>query len=164
MTVRSDRQPTRRSRAVLAALLALALMAAACGDDDDSTSTGDASAGSGGDDLALAIATPGDGDDVEVPFDVEFDSSVPLGPTDTGEHHVHLFFDGNEEEYDVVEGDAFTVERDLEPGEHTVAASLRNADHSDAGVLAEITVNVAGGSGGGGGDGSTDTTSDPYYG
>jgi len=164
MTVRADKHPTRhRSLALLALLLPLALLAAACGDDDDSTATNDSGSSGGGEgDMTLAIADPGDGAEVQVPFDVSFDSSVELGPTDTGEHHVHLYFDGNEDDYDVVEGTSFTVDRDLGPGEHTVEASLRNADHSDAGVETSITVDVTDGSGAAGNGGGSDTTNDPY--
>jgi hypothetical protein len=34
---------------------------------------------------------------------------------------------------------------DLSPGMHTIEASLRNADHSDAGVSATVSVDVSGG-------------------
>ena len=77
-----------------------------------------------------------------------FDSNVPLDDPSTGEHHVHLCLDGAdcdvESEYSLVYGDTFEI-TDLEPGEHTIEASLRNADHTDAGPSDEITVIVGGG-------------------
>ncbi|HEY9412540.1 MAG TPA: hypothetical protein VIP77_23400 [Jiangellaceae bacterium] len=124
--------------------LALALVLAACGGDDD-TATGGSTEGSDG--MTLSISSPDDGAEVDVPFTVEFDSSVPLGPTDSGEHHVHVFFDGDDSEYQVVEGDSVEI-TDLPEGEHVVNASLRNADHSAAGVETEITVTVGQGGGG----------------
>jgi hypothetical protein len=82
------------------------------------------------------------------PFTVELDSSVPLGPTESGEHHAHVFFDGDDSEYLVVESDSVEI-TDLPEGEHVVNASLRNADHSPAGVETQTTVVVGeGGSGG----------------
>ena len=93
-----------------------------------------------------------------VPFTVEFESSEELGAPETGKHHVHIYFDGNEDEYEVVEDLSYEVP-DLESGEHTITASLRNADHSDAGAEAELTVTAEGAGGGdenGGEDGGYD--------
>ncbi|MGH2445952.1 MAG: hypothetical protein ACRDGD_07930 [Candidatus Limnocylindria bacterium] len=108
-------------------------------------------AGAGDGDLALSIASPADGAEVSVPFDVQLDSSVPLGTPDTGNHHVHFYFDTDisSADYQLVYGETGEVTRELEPGEHTIIASLRNADHSDAGPSEEITVVV--------GDGETET-------
>ncbi|WP_460888673.1 hypothetical protein [Promicromonospora xylanilytica] len=110
--------------------------------------------------MTLEITSPQDGDTVEVPFTVELASSEELGPTDSGAHHVHVFFDGDDQEYQVVESDSVEI-TDLPEGEHVVNASLRNADHSPAGVEAEVTVTV--GAGGTESDTGGDTdTSDGY--
>jgi hypothetical protein len=123
-------------------IVALAGILTGCGSADAGTS--------GGDEMTLAIAAPGDGEQVDVPFVVELDSSVPLGPTESGEHHVHVFFDGDDSEYMVVESDSVEI-TDLPEGEHVINASLRNADHSPAGVETQTTVVVGeGGSGSGG--------------
>jgi hypothetical protein len=146
----------------LAAAGVLLLGAAACGDDDDaSTSSGDNSSdsnsgGDGSSSEAIEITSPADGDAVDGTFDVDFASSEDLGPTDTGKHHVHLFFDGSDD-YEVVESESYTVD-ELDEGEHTIKAALANADHSLTGDETEITVDV--GSGGGSGGGSDDTTDD----
>jgi hypothetical protein len=129
----------------------LALLGVACGA---------ASAGSGGSgSLSLQISSPEDGAQVSSPFTVKVDASVALGNPSTGEHHVHLCFDGADcdAEYQLVYGDTFEV-ADLPPGEHTIEASLRNADHSDAGPSDEITVTV--GEGSGDAKGGTDTGGD----
>ncbi|MEU2201737.1 hypothetical protein [Isoptericola sp. NPDC019482] len=128
-----------------AAGAALALLAAGCGGDDGS------GGGSGG--MTLEITAPDDGATVDVPFTVELSSSEELGPTESGAHHVHVFFDGDDSEYQVVESDSVEI-TDLPAGEHEIDASLRNADHSPAGVETSITVTVGeGGTGGtGGGD------------
>lgn len=134
--------------------IAALLLLVSCGGGE---STGTASGG-GGDDagaMTLTIDSPADGDEVSAPFTLEFSSSEEIGPTDTGAFHIHVYYDGNEEEYEVVEATTFEV-TDLPAGEHEIYASLRNADHSDAGVEAEAAVMVADGGGGGGGDKSKD--------
>lgn len=139
---------TKRLRTI-AAVGALALGLGACGGDDgdDATTTG------GDSGMSVEILQPADGDAVSLPFTLEVDSSVELGTTDTGLHHVHIFFDGDDSRYEVIEdgnretreitADSPAVEG-LEPGEHVLNISLRNADHSPAGAEAEVTVNVEG--------------------
>ncbi len=130
--------------------LALALALAGCGGDDEAaTTTG------GSDGMTLSITAPEDGAEIDVPFTVEFDSSETLGPTGSGDHHVHVYFDGDDSDYMVVESDSVEVE-DLSSGEHVLHASLRNADHSAAGVEAEVTVTVGEGGDSGSDDGGID--------
>jgi hypothetical protein len=139
----------RGSRALLLLVGAVALLAAACGGGDG---TSDA-AGAGGGEMSLAIATPADGASVTEPFTLKVSSSVPLGEPDSGRHHVHIWFDGQEADYKINYTDSFQVEG-LPAGEHVLTAALANADHSLAGPRSEITVTV-----GGGDDGATTTTS-----
>jgi hypothetical protein len=138
----------RRRLHMIAAAGALALGLSACGGDD-----GDDTATTGGGDsgTSVEILQPADGDTISVPFTLEVDSSEELGTTDTGLHHVHVFFDGDDSSYEVIEDgnreprqiteDSPAVDG-LEPGEHVLNISLRNADHSPAGAEAEVTVNV----------------------
>ena len=126
---------------VAGALFALALIAAAC-------SSAGASTGGG---MTLKISSPTDGASVSEPFKVTFDSSVPLGKPTTGDHHVHLCFDGgscDELSQSVIAYGNSVMVSNLSPGMHTIEASLRNADHSDTGVSATISVDVSGGSAG----------------
>lgn len=136
---------TRKGRSRLAGLvLALGLVAAACGGASASTGAG------GSDRTSLKIVSPGDGASVRMPFTVRLDASVPIGDPSTGNHHVHLCFDGGscDELSQSVITYANTVQvSDLAPGMHTIEASLRNADHSDAGVTDTITVDVTGSGG-----------------
>lgn len=146
---------------LVGALFALGLVAAAC------SSVGAAASGSGG--MSLSIASPADGASVTQPFTLTFDSSVPIGDPMTGEHHVHLCFDGGscDELNDSVIAYQDSVQvQGLSPGMHTIHVSLRNADHSDAGVSAEITVTVTGGAMGPGSDtgSSTGSTGSRGYG
>ena len=123
--------------AVLGAMSALALVATACSSAGASTSG-----------MTLKIASPADGATVSEPFKVTFDSSVPLGQPTTGDHHVHLCFDGgscDELSQSVIAYGNSVMVSDLSPGMHTIEASLRNADHSDTGVSATISVDVSGG-------------------
>jgi hypothetical protein len=123
-------------------LMGLALLAAACG-------TGANAGGSNG--LSVRIASPADGATVSEPFTVKLDASVPLGNPSTGDHHVHLCFDGKscDAEYTLVYGNSIPV-KGLSPGTHTIEASLRNADHSNAGAPTDsITVTIGTASGGG---------------
>lgn len=126
---------------VAGALFALALIATAC-------SSAGASTGGG---MTLKISSPTDGATVSEPFKVTFDSSVPLGKPTTGDHHVHLCFDGgscDELSQSVIAYGNSVMVSNLSPGMHTIEASLRNADHSDTGVSATISVDVSGGSAG----------------
>ncbi|GAA1734346.1 hypothetical protein GCM10009809_32030 [Isoptericola hypogeus] len=138
-----------RGTGLVAAGALVAALAAGCGGDDGGQAGGGAATGEGG--MTLEITAPEDGASVEAPFTVELASSEELGPTETGAHHVHVFFDDDDQEYLVVEGDSVEI-ADLADGEHVVNASLRNADHSPAGVETEISVTV--------GPGGTDGTED----
>jgi hypothetical protein len=130
---------------LFAAVAALALVAFACGEEGSSDN---GATGAGGDNPTVEITAPEDGADVGATFTLEFSSSEELGPTDSGAHHVHVWFDGEESNYEVVESPSFEVSG-LSSGEHEVTASLRNADHSPAGAEETITVTVGGGAGAG---------------
>ena len=123
-------------RNVLAAAFALSMLAVACSNT--------ASAGGGGD--TLSISAPSDGGQVSEPFTVTLNSNQALGDPSTGDDHVHLCFDGascDSGSYQIVYGDSAQV-KGLSPGQHTIEASLRHADHSAAGPTATITVTVTG--------------------
>lgn len=90
-----------------------------------------------------------------MPFSVKVQSSVPLGPTESGLHHVHMWFDDDEADYLVVESDQGQITStdsdwfshkapSLSPGSHTVHVSLRNANHSPAGAETQVTVMIGG--------------------
>lgn len=127
-----------------------ALVLAGCG--------GGGSDDSGGDGPSVTIEQPAEGDELTAPFTVVVESSEELGTTDSGKDHVHLYFDDQTSSYAVIEsgnGEEFEVAADspaldgIEPGEHTLHVSLRNADHSAAGAEDEVTVTIGDGSGGG---------------
>jgi hypothetical protein len=122
---------------IIAVLAGVLMLAAACGDGG--------TAGSGGG-MTLTIVEPAADSTVTTPFTVRVQSSVPLGPTSSGQHHIHVWFDGNEAQYQVVEADNVEIPSGaLSPGQHVIHASLRNANHSAAGVEAEVTVTTTGG-------------------
>jgi hypothetical protein len=128
------------------AVAAIGLLAAACGGDSDAaTATGD-------DGTTLSITAPSDGAEVSVPFTVEIDSSEQIGTTDTGLHHVHVYWDGDESAFTLVETDSVEI-TDAPEGQHTLTASLHNADHTPAGVEVDITLTVGEGSESDDGDG-----------
>lgn len=137
----------------MAAAVAAVMVISACSDDGGGGGgdggTGDGGTGDGG--MTVSILQPADGDTISVPFTLEVDSSEELGPADTGLHHVHVSFDGDQTNYEVFEEgnqQAREITADspavvgLEPGEHTLNISLRNADHSAAGAEEEISVVV----------------------
>ena len=133
-------------RKIVLFLTLLALVSVACGGGDNTeaeqaTGRGDEAAEPR---LSLSIEEPTEGSRVRLPFTLEYRASVPLGAPETGKHHVHIWYDGNENEYEVVNGATFTIS-DLAPGRHTVTVSLRNADHSAAGAEDEVTVAVTAG-------------------
>jgi hypothetical protein len=125
---------------VVVAALGLAALTA-CGSDDTT-----ASAGSGGG-KQLAITSPANGATVKTPFMLTWQAGVPLGPPDSGKDHVHVYVDGNENDYTVVGGHRFTV-KNLTPGEHEIEISLQHADHTPVGPESKVSVTVAGGGGG----------------
>jgi hypothetical protein len=135
-----------RTTRTLALALALAFVVGAC----DAYAQGGGGT-SGGGALTLNVAAPADGGEVSIPFDVTLESNVALGAPESGNYHVHLFFDTDtaSSDYELVYGPTVQVTRELAPGKHTIIASLRNADHSDTGRSQTITVVVAGAGGGG---------------
>ncbi|MGH3367661.1 MAG: hypothetical protein ACRDOY_10695 [Nocardioidaceae bacterium] len=121
----------------------------ACGGTDG------AAVGSTDDGMQLSISSPGDGATVRVPFTVELSSSVPLDEPETGRHHVHVFFDGDDSEYTLVYGNSVEITElppGVGPGDHVMNASLRHADHSAAGVETRIDLTIDPGAGTQGGD------------
>lgn len=118
----------------------VALVLAGCGNGEaDQALTGTGS---------LTIEEPSDGAEVTVPFTLQVSTDIELGAPESGLNHYHVYFDGNESDYDVVSEKTYEV-RGLSSGEHTITVSLRNADHSAAGAETEITVTVTGGGTGG---------------
>jgi hypothetical protein len=142
---------------ISAAFGALLLVAVAGCGDDSADADGGSGGGSAGGAQKVAITEPADGASVEAPFTLALDSDVELGATESGNHHVHLYFDGDDSKYEVIESDNVEVGKDspalegLESGEHELNISLRNADHSPAGFETSIMVEVEGGGGSGGG-------------
>ncbi len=138
--------------------------ATACGSDSSANTPSGSGGGSG--ENTVSIVEPADGSTIQIPFKLQVKSGVSLGSTESGQHHVHLYFDGNDKKYEVVESDNMEITSSskavdgLQPGQHEMNISLRNADHSAAGADTKIMVEVGGSggsqpptSGGGGGGG-----------
>jgi hypothetical protein len=132
----SGRRHHRLRAAAAAALLAPAVLVA-CGSDDESAAAGGTS---------LSTAQPAKDATVSLPFTVKVDAGVPLGPTESGKHHVHLWLDNHANDYLVVESDTAEITSGqmaslsgkplgVSPGMHTIHVSLRNANHSAAGWI-----------------------------
>src|SRR5205809_3228902 len=81
---------------VLAAAVATSLTVSACGSSGGQVS----SSGKGGAEK-VTITSPADGASVHMPFVLTWDSTVKLGPTDTGRDHVHVYVDGHSNDYTV---------------------------------------------------------------
>jgi hypothetical protein len=137
-----------RLRLAGVAVAVLALVAAACGEESSSASTID----------TIDVSAPADGATVGESFDVDVDTSAPIGEPDTGRQHLHFYYDvePGAEDYDIVYEVPFTT-RELAPGEHTIHAVVANGDHSITDVRQTFTVTVDPGggtsTGEGGGDG-----------
>lgn len=128
-----------RSVVSLAGAAVLALAVAGCGSSADSSAT---TTGGGG--PKLTITSPEDGATVQQPFMLTWNSSEKLGPPDSGRDHVHVFVDGNQNDYTVVGANRFQV-KGLSPGKHEIDVTLQHADHSSAGADDKIDVTVGGG-------------------
>jgi len=143
------------------ALLALltGLMVAGCNAENATTSATGADSG-------LSITAPGENANVQVPFTVKLDSDVPLAAPDTGEHHAHIFFDGDDSHYILAYGDTIRINKlppGVGPGEHVLDASLRNADHSAAGVETQVDITIGPAGAQNSGSGSSDDGSRYSY-
>ncbi|MEJ3744835.1 hypothetical protein WEI85_16255 [Actinomycetes bacterium KLBMP 9797] len=128
-----------RLSCTLAALVLAAGGLAACGGDEaESTATG-----SGGG-MSVTVVEPAAGAEVQVPFTVRVDATTELGPQESGKHHVHVWFDDDEDNYTMIEADSGPITK-APSGEHTMHVSLRNANHSAAGVEATTELTITGG-------------------
>jgi hypothetical protein len=132
-----------RARLAAAIIAVLALVGAACGDESSGTSAID----------TVEVTAPADGATVGESFDVDVDTSAPIGEPDTGRQHLHFYYDvePGAEDYDIVYSLPFTT-RELAPGEHTIHAVVANSDHSITDVRQELTVTVDPGADGGSGE------------
>jgi hypothetical protein len=129
----------------IALAFALAFVLGAC----DAYAQGGGGVTSGGvssGEQTLSVTAPANGAEVSVPFAVTVETDASIGPPESGNQHLHLYFDGGTDtaDYDIAYSTQVQVSRELAPGEHTILVSLRNADHSDAGASQTITVVVAG--------------------
>lgn len=104
----------------------LLALATGCGDDGES----------------LQIVSPGPDSEVQVPFEVAFDSSAPLGSPEEDLYHLHVWFSDDETAYLVVESDTVEIGQ-APPGAQELHASLRNPDHTRAGVEASVRLVIA---------------------
>ena len=136
----------RKSLPTLAASLVLIFVLGACGSETSGSNdtTGTEAGGSGSN---ITIDSPDDGAEVPASFTVELSTDEELSMSDSGALHVHLVYDGNEQEPDMIDSESFDV-TGLEPGEHTITASLRDSAHAPTGPEDAITVMVEGGGGG----------------
>ncbi len=137
----------RPSRKLVIAFAVAALSVSACGSGDEGVA-----ANANGGEPNVTITSPKDGAKVQVPFELTWDSTELLGEPDTGKDHVHVYVDGQSNDYTVVGGTKFEI-KDLSPGEHKIEISLQHADHSPVGPKSATTVTV-------GGSGSSEDESD----
>lgn len=122
---------------MIAVVSAVLFIAAGCSAGSTSGSGG----GSGG--PSLKIVEPAGGAAVGASFTVRVQASESLGTQASGKHHIHVWFDNNANDYQVVEADHVQINSGrLSAGEHVIHASLRNANHSPAGAEAQETVTV----------------------
>lgn len=140
------------TRSLKAAVLAagMALVAAACGDDGGSA---DVAAADGDGEFTLEIVSPSDGDEVGLPFALEFSTDAEIGPPDSGLHHVHVFVDGDMENFEIVDAETWEITADseilagVESGERVLTVTLHTAGHEPVGATDEVTVNLTEGGG-----------------
>jgi hypothetical protein len=129
-------RPIRRAVAALALLVPLGAFAV--------LSASPAGAGDGRGSDSIHVTTPTDGAVVPTKFPVRIKTNVPIGPPDTGRHHIHLYWDGERDEgkYDIVYKKRFT-KKGLAPGTHMLDAVIANADHSTTDTHEVVQVEVS---------------------
>ena len=150
----------RTSLASLAVSFVVIFLLGACGSEtsgSDDTSATEAGGGGGG--SSITIESPEDGAEIPASFTVELSTDEELSMSDSEALHVHLVYDGNEQESDMIDSESFDV-TGLESGEHTITASLRDSAHAPTGPEDAITVMVEGA--GGEKDDEKDGGSDKY--
>jgi hypothetical protein len=129
-----------RLRALAAAVTLVLPALAAC----DSTGSPSGSGAGGGGGVTLSVVEPAQNSTMSTPFQLKVATSVSLGTTETGRHHIHVWFDGNEDKYQILYSDTGQI-RDVPAGSHTMIVSLRNANHSDAGPRVDVPITVGAG-------------------
>ena len=154
--------PRRTPLAALAASLVLVFVLGACGSETSASddTSGTEAGGGGGGGSSITIESPEDGAEVPASFTVELSTDEELSLSDSEALHVHLVYDGNEQEPDMIDSESFDV-TGLEPGQHTITASLRDSAHAPTGPEDAITVMV-GSDGGGEKEDEKDEGSDKY--
>lgn len=120
-----------RKLASMATLALVVALGAGCGSEPEET---------------VDIVAPGAGEAVSVPFEVTVEASVPLGSPADGLHHVHIWFGDDLESYLVVEHNVVQINY-APDGAHQMHVSLRNSDHSSAGVETSVPLTISGGTG-----------------
>lgn len=135
--------PVRRT----AAGFAIAILVAACSGGSSTAAPSNGTSANGAvanADAPITITAPADGAQVSLPFQVQVASNEAIGTPETGDHHVHLYYDTDTSaaDYDIVYGTSWQVTRPLAPGAHTIIAALANPDHSLAGPTTTIHVTV----------------------
>jgi hypothetical protein len=125
--------PKIRVAALFALLFVLALFVA----------TSCAGTAASADDMTIHVTRPANGAVVPRSFTVRVASNVPIGPPDTGRHHIHLYWDGEREEgkYDIVYKKTFK-KTGLSPGVHMLDAVIANADHSTTSTHEQLQLTV----------------------
>jgi hypothetical protein len=91
----------------------------------------------------LAVSEPGTSAAVSVPFTVKVSTNVRLGTPESGDYHVHIYFDDNVNQYIVMTSDTAQI-TSAPAGVHMLHLSLRHANHSAAGVETAIQVTIGG--------------------
>jgi hypothetical protein len=89
----------------------------------------------------LAVSEPGTSATVTVPFTLRVLTNVRLGTPSSGDYHVHVYFDDHVNEYTVLTGLSMQVTK-APAGVHVMHLSLRNANHSAAGVATSISLTI----------------------
>lgn len=138
--------------AAAAAALGFALAMTACGDDDatDPVPTdppGAEAPGSEQDSPAtMEVLAPAAGETVQVPFPVRVDTDVELGPIDSERHHLHVWFDDDQEAFELHESEDMQIETAPE-GETTLWVQVHTFDHQPASEPVGVTLTVLEGTG-----------------
>jgi hypothetical protein len=130
------------SHRVLRILAVVALVAlGGCATKDTPNTTASNVAG-----LTLSVVEPKDGQTVHLPFQIKVKSNEKLGRAATGVYHIHIWFDNNPADYNMIESDTGEI-TSATAGPHTLHVSLNYANHDPTGVETSVDINIANGPG-----------------
>lgn len=102
-------------------------------------------------DISLEVLAPTTGDVLSVPFEVTVEVSVPIGPPESEDHHVHVWF-GIAQDDPIFLFETTMAVTEAPEGDQTMWVQVHTAEHEPVGEEVAVELTIEGGSGAGADD------------